>query len=152
MGTEHVVPELMKRMQGLGAADTLPIYSPSHTRTFCYIDDAVQIMLRLAANPDTGGQAWNVGTESPEVTILEVAEIVRRVVGSPVTLVPADETAGSPTRRCPSMARTDAATGWHSRVPLAEGIARTYEWYSRNLFSREQTEAGTAQGSPRSAH
>lgn len=135
MGTEHVIPELMKRMQGLSEGDGLPIASPTHMRTFCFIDDAIAMISRLAANPEAVGQPWNVGTESPEVTILELAEIVRGVLGSPVRLVPGEETQGSPSRRCPAMARTDGATGWNRRVPLTEGIARTYEWYSRNGFA-----------------
>lgn len=135
MGTEHVIPELMKRMHGLGANDRVSIASPTHMRTFCYIDDAIAMILRLAASSAALGQAWNVGTERPEVSILELAEIVRRTVGSPVRLSPGEETEGSPSRRCPAMERTDGVTGWHLRVPLEEGIAGTYEWYLRNVFA-----------------
>jgi nucleoside-diphosphate-sugar epimerase len=134
MGTEHVVPELMKRMREAAPGSRLPIYSPTHSRTFCFIDDAVELTARLARNPEAAGQAWNVGTEAPEYQILQVAEIVRQVVGADVELAPANDTAGSPTRRCPSMAKTNTVTGHHARVSFEEGVDRTYAWYSRHVF------------------
>lgn len=129
MGLEHVVPELMKRMRSAAPGSAVPIYSPTHSRTFCYVDDAVEIILRLAASPDALGRAWNVGTESPEYTIIQVAEVVRRAVGADIELTGAEETAGSPTRRCPSMAASDALTGHRDRVSLEEGISKTLQWY-----------------------
>lgn len=134
MGTEHVVPELIKRMRDAISGSRLPIYSPTHSRTFCFIDDAVELMARLARNPEATGQAWNIGTEAPEYPIMQVAEIVRRVIGADVELVPANDTAGSPTRRCPSMAKTNTATGHYARVSFEEGVDRTYAWYSRQVF------------------
>ena len=134
MGTEHVVPELMKRMRGAAPGSRLPIYSPTHSRTFCFIDDAVELTARLARKPEAIGRAWNVGTEAPEYTIMQVAEIVRRIVGADVELTQAEETAGSPARRCPSMTKTNTLTDHHRRVPLDEGVERTYAWYSRHGF------------------
>jgi nucleoside-diphosphate-sugar epimerase len=136
MGAEHVVPELMKRMREAAPGSRLPIYSPTHSRTFCFIDDAVELTARLARNPEAIGRAWNVGTEAPEYSIMQVAEIVRRIVGADVELIQAEETAGSPTRRCPSMTKTNALTGHHRRVSLEEGVEVTYAWYSRHGFGK----------------
>jgi nucleoside-diphosphate-sugar epimerase len=134
MGTEHVIPELMNRMRMLDRGDVLPIYSPDHKRTFCYIDDAIEMIVRLAANADALGTVWNIGSESPEYTMMEVAQIIRRIMGSAASLSPGKNTPGSPSRRCPAMARTNGATGWTDRVSLEEGIARSYDWYSHNVF------------------
>ncbi|MEO9188473.1 MAG: NAD(P)-dependent oxidoreductase [Acetobacteraceae bacterium] len=137
MGLEHVIPELMKRMRTASPGAALPIYSADHSRTFCYIDDAVALIRALAGNPDAEGGAWNVGCEEPEYKILDVAELIRRVLGAPAVLEPAAATAGSPTRRCPSMARTRALTGYQCAVSLEDGVARTYDWYARTVFSVE---------------
>lgn len=135
MGTEHVVPELMKRMQEAAAGSAIPVYSPTHSRTFCFIDDAVELVVRLAAAPAAVGGTWNVGAEAPEYTIMEVADVIRRVLGVDVVLAPSDDTAGSPVRRCPCMAKTNALTGHHGRVSFEEGVGRTYAWYKRHGFA-----------------
>ena len=135
MGTEHVIPELMKRISGSAAGEKVKIYSPHHSRTFCFVDDAVEMIYRLAQDDRAVGEIWNIGCETPEYEILKLASLVRDVVGIPVELVPFEDTAGSPSRRCPSMQRTDARTGHHSRVPLASGLNRTYEWYAKRVFS-----------------
>jgi nucleoside-diphosphate-sugar epimerase len=136
MGTEHVVPELMKRMRAGKPGADMRIYSPRHTRTFCYIDDVVELIKRLTKSHQAIGNVWNVGTEAPEYSILEVAEIVRRTLGADVNLVLGDETAGSPVRRCPSMARTNALTGYDQRVSLEDGVGRAWRWYAEHFFSR----------------
>jgi nucleoside-diphosphate-sugar epimerase len=132
MGTEHVVPELIERMRRSVPGASLEIYSPTHSRTFCYIDDAVELIARLAESPDAVGGAWNVGTETPEYSVMRVAEIVRSTIGADVRLVPGEETPGSPTRRCPSMTRTNALCDYHQRVSLEDGVARTASWYMAN--------------------
>jgi len=136
MGTQHVVPELMQRMHASKPGADIRIHSPRHTRTFCYIDDAVELIKRLVGSDAAVGKVWNVGTEAPEYPILEVAEIVRRTLGADVNLVRGDETAGSPARRCPSMARTNALTGYDRRVSLEDGVGRTWRWYAEHFFSR----------------
>jgi UDP-glucose 4-epimerase len=135
MGTEHVVPELMKRMHNAAAGSTIPIYSPTHSRTFCFIDDAIELVTRLACAKTAIGGTWNVGTQAPEYTITEAADIIRGVLGVDVVLAQGEETAGSPVRRCPSMIKTNSLTGYHGRVSLEEGVERTYAWYKRHGFT-----------------
>ena len=134
MGAEHVVPELMKRMRTNKAGSDIRIFSPTHSRTFCYIDDAVELIRRLASNEEAIGEVWNIGTEKPEYQILEVAAIIRKSMGIDLNLVQGEEIAGSPVRRCPSMARTNALTGFYQRVSLEEGVDRTFHWYQENVF------------------
>jgi nucleoside-diphosphate-sugar epimerase len=93
----------------------------------------------LASHPKAIGGAWNIGNERPEYRIMEVAEIVRGAVGRDVVLVPAADTPGSPVRRCPAMANTEALTGYHRRRSLEEGVALTHHWYQQHW-----TESGTS--------
>jgi len=135
MGTEHVIPELMKRLIFAEPESELPVSSPTHTRTFCYIDDAVELIKRLVFNPAAVGSVWNVGTQHPEYRIIEVAELLQRIVGARAKLVSADDTPGSPRRRSPSMECTNSLTGYFERTSLDVGMARTYDWYAKNIFA-----------------
>lgn len=131
MGTEHVVPELLQKMHNAKPGSEIAIASAHHTRTFCYIDDCVEMVRRLAFSQQAVGGVWNIGTQEPEYRVIEAAEIIRNVVGSDLRLVSGAETPGSPVRRSPSMQKTGALTGYYSRVPLEVGVARTYEWYRK---------------------
>lgn len=139
MGVEHVIPELMKRMSSVQSGASIEIYSPTHSRTFCFIDDAVEMIIELARRPEARSQAWNIGCETPEVTIMELAERVRESCGFRVDLVPGKDTAGSPRRRAPSMAQTLSMTGKEDHVSLRDGIAHTYRWYQEHVFEKRST-------------
>jgi nucleoside-diphosphate-sugar epimerase len=134
MGLSHVVPELLKRAYAAKDGDSLDVFSVEHRRTFCFIEDAVT-MLELAASSERClGETLNLGAESPEVTIGELSQKVIDTVGRKLTIVPKPATPGSPARRCPDMTKTAELTGYRSRVTLEEGLARTFDWYRRNVF------------------
>jgi nucleoside-diphosphate-sugar epimerase len=119
----------MRRIHNTEPGGELEVYSPTHSRTFCYIEDAVAMTLRLARNPAAIGGIWNIGTEAPEYSIMRVAEIIRNTMNANVKLIPGNNTLGSPTRRCPSMKRTNAMTGFYERTRLDDGVSSTFEWY-----------------------
>lgn len=133
MGFAHVIPELLQR--AYSAADgPLEVFSVDHSRTFCFIEDAVELMVRAAESPGCLGETLNIGRESPEVTIGELAALVVSVVGRDIEIVPLPATAGSPERRCPDMRKTVELTGYEPRAELEEGIRRTYEAYRAEFF------------------
>jgi len=135
MGLSHVIPELLKRAYGAPAGGNLLVYSMNHRRTFCFIEDAVEMMVRLAESPQGESETFNVGNQKPEVTIGDLAELIVNMVGKPLTLIPQPETPGSPARRCPDMTKTLHLTGYHSRFTLAQGLELTYRWYQETVFS-----------------
>ena len=133
MGLAHVIPELLQRAHE--ATDgRLEVFSVEHKRTFCYVDDAVEMIVRSLESPRCRGQTLNVGTQAPEVTIRELAELALAVVGRELEIVPQPATPGSPERRCPDMSRTIELTGYASRVELEDGVRRTYEAYRTRVF------------------
>ena len=133
MGLAHVIPELLQRAHG--ASDgRLEVFSVEHRRTFCYIDDAVEMIARALESPRCESATLNVGTQAPEVTIGELAALIVAVVGKDLEIVPGPTTPGSPERRCPDMSRTAELTGYTSRVALEEGVRRTYEAYREAVF------------------
>jgi UDP-glucose 4-epimerase len=134
MGLSHVIPQLLQRIHDASDGDELVVYSIDHRRTFCYIDDAVEYTVRLLENPLAEGGTYNVGVQSPEVTIGELAQLLVDLVGRELTIVAGETTPGSPPRRCPDMTRTIGATGHQPAVSLSEGVARTYDWYRDQVF------------------
>ena len=132
MGYAHVIPELLERASGQPDGGELAVYSPSHMRTFCYIDDAVAMMM-AAARADQGvGATFNIGRQEEEITIAELAARVACTVGRRLNIRGLDDTPGSPTRRCPSIAAIAAAAGVTPRVSLDEGLELTWRWYKDN--------------------
>ena len=121
---------------------SLSIYSPDHRRTFCFVDDAVEIVARAALLDRCEGQVMNVGAQEPEISIRELAGLVTSAVGKPLEIVGLETTAGSPARRCPDMTLTTALTGHAAEVSLEEGVRRTYEWYRPTFAAGSASEVG----------
>jgi dTDP-glucose 4,6-dehydratase len=109
------------------AGEPLTVFGDgSQTRSLCYIDDLVDGLERLlAADCHLPVNLGNPG----ELTVLELAETIRRLAGadSPVELrpLPLDD----PRRRRPDITRAERLLGWSPRVPLEEGLARTVSWW-----------------------
>ncbi len=134
MGMAHVVPELLARAWQAPLFGELTVYSRDHRRTFCYVDDAVELMLRLALAPAALGGTFNVGRTAEEVSISGLAKLVAETVGRPLRLVPGPDTAGSPIRRQPDIGLAVAATGFIPQVTLRDGLERTFRWYRHHVF------------------
>jgi UDP-glucose 4-epimerase len=129
MVLEHAIPELLHRAERATDGGNLEVYSVDHRRTFCYVDDAVEFIVRAVRSPQCAGKTLNVGAEQPEITIGELAEMVIATVGKRLTVVPLPATPGSPARRCPDMSLASSLTGYSAVVDLERGIRQTYEWY-----------------------
>jgi UDP-glucuronate decarboxylase len=134
MGLSHVIPELLQRAHAATDGSALEVFSVDHRRTFCYVDDAVEIIRLVGETPACTNQTLNLGAPGPEVSIGDVATLVVELVGKDLEVVPGPTTSGSPPRRCPDMARTTALTGFTADVPLETGVARTWQWYEQNVF------------------
>ncbi|MCA2214074.1 NAD-dependent epimerase/dehydratase family protein [Jidongwangia harbinensis] len=126
MGADHVIPEMSLR--ALAGEDPFRVWGADQSRAFCYVDDAVEAMLRLMANPAAQGVV-NIGDDTAETNIGDLAKLVLRVAGAHADLVTRPAPAGSVTRRCPDLTRLRELTGFEPAVPLEDGLARTFAWY-----------------------
>lgn len=135
MGLRHVIPQLLERAGKTPDGGRLEVYSTEHTRAFCYVDDAVEMLKRLVEADAGRGVAVNLGTQAPEITMGALAGMIAGIVGRKLEIVPLPPTQGSPARRAPDMTLCRSITGYESRVGLGEGVARTYDWYLQNVFS-----------------
>ncbi|MFC7049272.1 NAD-dependent epimerase/dehydratase family protein [Emcibacter nanhaiensis] len=134
MGMSHVVPILLERAYKLEGDVPLKVYSPTHKRTFCYVDDAVDLLERVALTPECEGVALNLGSTDDEITMETLALAIIKTTGKGKGLTYMPETEGSVPRRCPDMTKAMELTGYQSKVSLEEGLARTFEWYKQNIF------------------
>ena len=101
----------------------------SATRTYGYIADATLGFLNVLLS-DRNGEAFNVGADAPETSMLALATTIARLFGrtEPVTAGAAPSGAGSPARACPDLTKIRSLLGYDTRVPLEAGLERTIEW------------------------
>ncbi len=102
------------------------------TRSFCYVDDLIEGMLRLMDSPTDFTGPVNIGNPA-EFTMLELAENVLRLVGSKSKLtfhpLPADD----PKQRQPDIALAKSALGWEPKVCLEDGLKETVSYFKKLL-------------------
>jgi len=134
MGMSHVVPEQLNKSYHALDGDQVEVFTPDHTRSFCFIDDAISMIIGMMESESCLGQTLNLGTQDNEVSIKDLAELCYSIVGRKIEMVLNDEDRGSPNRRAPEMSLTYDLTGIKSQVSLREGIERTYDWYKTNIF------------------
>lgn len=134
MGMSHVIPQLLQRAYAAKDGDDFDVFSVDHTRTFCYVDDAVEILVRAAEAEGTKGRALNLGNQAPEISIGKLAEVVLQVVGRQLNVVAKPPHPGSPARRCPDMGLTSSLIGFKAQVGLEQGVSKTFDWYRANVF------------------
>lgn len=132
-GYEHVIPEFSLRIAN--KVDPFPIYGADHTRTFCYIGDAVRAMQMLMDSPKTDGQpveTVHIG-DSLEITMKDLADRMFKVVGwTPKSLDIKNGPPGSVKRRLADTTKLRTLTGWKPEVSLDEGLKTTYDWYLKH--------------------
>lgn len=98
----------------------------SQTRSFCYVSDLIEGIYRLALSGEH--EPVNIGNPA-EMTILQFAEVIRRVTGSASEIVFRDLPEDDPKVRRPDISRARRLLGWEPQVSLEEGITRTIEYF-----------------------
>jgi len=102
----------------------------SQTRSFCYVDDMVDVLVRLMAAPDEVTGPMNVGNPV-EFTIRSLAEKVIELTGSRSKIVAKPLPADDPRQRRPDIALARSKLGWEPSTPLDEGLRRTIAFFEK---------------------
>lgn len=100
------------------------------TRSFCYVDDMVEGILRLAGSEHVG--PMNLGNPE-EFSILELAELVKEMVPEAGEIEFAELPPDDPKQRRPDISLAQEVLGWSPQVALREGLSRTIEWYRHEI-------------------
>jgi UDP-glucose 4-epimerase len=107
------------------------------TRCFTYVEDTVRGTLLASTSKEAEGEVFNIGYDR-EITILELAEKIKKLTNSPseIVLVPYDAVYGpnfeDPYRRVPDVSKAERILGFRARVSLEEGLHKTIEWFKEN--------------------
>ncbi|MGA2898187.1 MAG: GDP-mannose 4,6-dehydratase, partial [Acidobacteriaceae bacterium] len=109
------------------AGKPLTVYGDGlQTRSFCYVSDLIDGILRLAASAEH--TPVNLGNPT-EFTMLECAKLVLAVTGSKSAIVHQPLPQDDPARRCPDIAKARALLGWEPKVPLREGLQKSLPYF-----------------------
>jgi UDP-glucuronate decarboxylase len=113
--------------------EPLTIYGDGQqTRSFCYVDDLVDGLMKMMASPDEVLGPVNLGNPG-EFTMLELAEAVKRLTNSRSRIVHEPLPQDDPKRRQPDITRARAVLGWQPMVQLEQGLLRTIAYFESQL-------------------
>ena len=135
MGWDHVVPQLALRLhaaaqqQPSGKLRFVIQGTGQETRSFCFIDDLVAGVMVMREKGEHLG-IYHVGT-AEEIAIAELARRIAGHAGREIELIAGKPAPGGTARRCPDISKL-AKLGYKPRVPLAQGLPPTLDWYWRN--------------------
>ena len=113
------------------AGEPITLYGDgSQTRSFCYIDDLVDGLIRMMATSHEVTGPINLGNPG-EFTIRELAELVIELTGSSSTITYEPLPTDDPTRRKPDITLAKNTLGWEPTIELREGLVATIQHFRR---------------------
>jgi dTDP-glucose 4,6-dehydratase len=127
----RVVPAFVG--QALRGEDFTLFGDGSQTRSFCYVSDLIEGLVRLALSDIT--VPVNLGSPR-ELTLLQLAEVVRRAAGGGGRILFQPLPKDDPKQRRPDISRARMLLGWEPRVPLELGLAETLAYFRQVLGGR----------------
>jgi UDP-glucuronate decarboxylase len=131
----RVIPDFARDI--FAGRDIVMLSDGAPTRTFCYISDAVTGYYKVLVCGQPG-EAYNVGTERPEISMRELAELLAEIgrehfgYSGRVACGQSDEgdyLVDNPDRRCPNIDKARRELGYNPQVSLADGLKRSLIWY-----------------------
>lgn len=124
----RVVPNFVK--QAL-RKEPLTVYGDGkQTRSFCYVSDLVDGIVRLLNSDEH--EPTNVGNPN-EISMTEFAERINRITHNPagIKYISEGRTQGDPQQRCPDISKAKRVLSWEPKVKLEEGLRKTIEYFSK---------------------
>jgi len=109
----------------------------TQTRSFCFVDDMIEIMVRFMNGPDDLYGPMNAGNPG-EYSIRQVAEQVLDITGSGSKLVYHDLPSDDPMQRCPDISIANERFGWEPVVGLRDGLVKTIAYFEDLLRNAGQ--------------
>jgi len=109
--------------------NSITIYGDgSQTRSFCYIDDMILGIEKVMFSPRTKGEVINLGNPD-ERTILELAKMVKQMIGSSSEIISEELSSDDPKSRNPDIEKAKKLIGWEPKVSIKEGLKKTIQYF-----------------------
>jgi UDP-glucuronate decarboxylase len=121
-------------VQALKGEDLTVYGDGAQTRSFCYVSDLVDALVRMMNAAEFSGPV-NIGNPE-EFAVLELAERILALTGSKSRIILKPLPSDDPVRRCPDISLAKSKLGWQPRVGLEEGLTRTIEYFREKLAGR----------------
>jgi nucleoside-diphosphate-sugar epimerase len=102
----------------------------SYTRSFCYVSDMVEGLMRLAAKKNIGGEIFNLGNPC-EKSILYLATMIKKLIASRSVITHLPTPVDDPKRRKPDITKAKSILRWSPKMPLETGLKKTIEYFRK---------------------
>ena len=133
MGFSHVIPELTKKIWR-NRENKIFIRNFNHKRTFCYIDFAIDLMLKISHNKKTSKKIFNIGSPNKSISIMQLAKKIKKILNSKKKLYSNKMTHdNSPKNRKPNMEKSLNYT--NMKHNFEDGLIKTVSWY-KNFYKK----------------
>jgi UDP-glucuronate decarboxylase len=117
--------------------DDITIYGDgSQTRSFCYVDDLIEVIVRMMNSAPGFAGPVNIGNPG-EFTMIELAQLVIELTNSSSKLVHLPLPADDPKQRRPDISLAKKELGWGPTIPLRDGLAKTIAYFDALLKSND---------------
>ncbi|MBI3385188.1 SDR family oxidoreductase [Candidatus Gottesmanbacteria bacterium] len=104
--------------------------SGKQTRSFCYVSDLVDGLVKAMATEKTAGKVFNLGNDG-EFSILELVEIIEKLLGTKLSRNFLPLAADDPTRRRPDLTRARELLSYNPKISLEEGLIKTIDYFKK---------------------
>jgi len=131
MGFKHVIPNLVERFI-VDKENPFKMYGHSHTRSFCFVSDAIIATVSAMENTSNDHQIYHIGTEE-EIAIEELIKEVGKILNFSGEYIPAEAHSGSINRRCPDISKAERELSYKPQVLLKDGLKITIKWYKNHF-------------------
>ena len=122
----RVIPRFIE--QALGNKPITIFGDGYQTRSFCYVTDQIEGLLKLAFLEKAKGEVVNIGDDK-EMTILELAKLVKKLTNSSSEIVFKELPEDDPPRRKPDITKAKMLLNWEPKVELKEGLLKMIKWF-----------------------
>jgi UDP-glucuronate decarboxylase len=119
-------------VQALQNKDITMYGDGTQTRSFCYVDDMIEGLIKMMNTGDEITGPINIGNPG-EFTILELAEKIIRLTGSKSKVVFMPLPSDDPMQRQPDISKAREILGWEPKFPLEEGLEKTIQYFRETL-------------------
>lgn len=127
MGFKHVIPQVTQRF--LEGEDPFEIFGFDQTRSFNYVDDAVNGTILAMESPAANGEIFHIGDMCAEIKIEELVRYIGELCDFQGEYQFAAAPSGSVSRRCPDVTKARQLLDYEPQVHWQEGVKRTVHWY-----------------------